>query len=68
MYEFADFLKMTIAMMAINAKNSKQLYIGWIRKNPEIHPTYHFCDFPQKCQFRLKMKISKFLGMHPTYH
>ena len=23
-------------------------YIGWIRKNPRIHPTYHFSIFPSK--------------------
>ena len=23
-------------------------YRGWIRKNPEIHPSHHFCDFPSK--------------------
>ena len=37
-----------------------------IRKSPEIHPRYQFCDFSSKWQFRLKMKILKFLGIPPS--
>ena len=28
--------------------NKQNSYVGWIRKNPGIHPSYHFYDFPLK--------------------
>ena len=34
--------------MAVFAQNLKKSYIGWTRKNPGIHPSYNFCDFPSK--------------------
>jgi len=32
----------------------KKSYIGWIRKNPSIHPHYYFHDFHLKIQLRLE--------------
>ena len=37
--DFAYFLKMTISMME------------HLRENPEIYPSYHFCDFSVKMTF-----------------
>ena len=53
--------------MAIFSKITKS-YIGWIRKIPGIHATYHFCDLSSKNgKFRFKTKILKFHGIQP-YH
>ena len=41
---FANFLKMADPMAVIYLKT----YLEWIRKNPGIHPSYHFCVFPSK--------------------
>ena len=39
----------------------KKSYIGLIRKNPENHPNYDFCDFTSKNDnLGLKLKILKF--------
>ena len=39
------------------------------RKNPGIHPSYHFYDFPLKNDnLDLKMKILKFLEIQPIYY
>ena len=29
-------------------ENFWKSYIGWIRENPRIHPSYDLCDFPSK--------------------
>jgi len=46
-------------------ENFQKSYIGRIRKNPRIHPSYHFCDFFKSDNLGLKMKFLKFLGIHP---
>ena len=63
----AIFLNMVISSMTIFARNSKS-YVGWIRENPGIHGSYHFCNFPSKIKnLGLKFKIFKFLGIQPKY-
>ena len=47
-HENPGFLKIAISMMEFHAKNFKKSDKGWIRKNPEIHPSYHFCNFSLK--------------------
>ena len=41
---------MIIGMVIFNKKLGKS-YIGWVRKNPGIHPSYHFCDFRSKMAY-----------------
>ena len=44
----------------------RKSYLGWIRKNPEILPSYHSYDFSLKNDnLGLKIAILKFLGIQP---
>ena len=38
------------------SRKSWESYKGWIRQNPGIHPSYHFCDFSSKSAI-LKCKV-----------
>ena len=62
--EFPDFNESTLYMTFKIFENGhfdngyfcekfQKSYIGWIRKNPRIHPSYLFCDFLQKWQLLL---------------
>ena len=50
-------------------ENFWKSYIGWISKNPEIRPSYHFSfkNENSTLQKRLKMKIYKFLEIMSSY-
>ena len=44
---------------------SRKSYLGRIRKDPRIHPSYYFCDFPSKMA-DLGWKILNFLRIQPS--
>ena len=60
---------MAISMMAFYVKN-----VGWIRQNPEVHPSYNVCDFSSKiANLGSKLKLWNFspnfgrIDGHPNY-
>ena len=56
-YDFGDFQG-----MAIFVEHFKIIYVGWIRKNPSIHPSYYFLWFSlENDNSGLNMNILKFL-------
>ena len=44
---------------------SRKSYLRRIRKDPRIHPTYRFCDFPSKMT-DLGSKFLNFLKIQPS--
>ena len=48
----------------IGQEKMRKSYRGWIRKNPRIHPSFHFCELTTH---DLKMKILKVYGIQPRY-
>ena len=44
-----------------------KFFKGWIRKNQGIHPSYNFCDFPSKWQFRLGNENFENLSEYSLY-
>ena len=55
--ELLDFYQLTLYMIFSRKKplsewpfwgKSRKSYIEWILENPEIYPSYHFCNFASK--------------------
>ena len=79
--EFPDFYESTSTLYMIfaifpengHSVNSyfrskfQKSFIGWIRKNPGIHPYYYSCVFLKNDDWGFKMKIFKFHGIQPRY-
>ena len=60
---FDYFLEMAIPMMAFNVKNFEKKVNLW---KSGMDPSYNFHDFSHKNDnLGLKMKVLKFLGIHP---
>ena len=55
LYNFRDFSGNDHSCDGDFLENFSKSYTGWLRKDPWIHLSYHFCDF--SWQLRLKLKI-----------
>ena len=61
-YEFRDFPENGHSSNGYFHENFWKTNIGWIRKNPRIHPSYHCCDFS------LNVRISAILRILPFHN
>ena len=65
--EFADFSKFTLYMISKILHEDSHYRYGHFRKNPRIHPRYHFCDFPLQMTFRLG-NLNFEISRNSAYH
>ena len=60
-----DIEKMEHRTFIVRLNSAKNSFSSVNYFNPEIHPSYPFCEVPSKCQLRLETKIENFSDFIP---